>query len=277
MSTPAPFGRLLVIGAGLLGTSVAMAVGRKWPEVELTAVDVAEMAHAPFARHLTQADPLPPFDLAVLAVPVSAYPAWMARLARESPGRPVTDVGSVKRLPHAAAVDAGLSPWFAGGHPMAGGSRLGPGRAAPTLFDGRVWFLTAAAANPAAAAHARALAEGCGAQVVEIEPAVHDEVVAAVSHLPQVVACALMTTVAAHADTAALAAAAGGLYDSTRVAESAASMWQPILAANADRLAPLLRDAADRLHAIADRLGDPQAVDAFFAAANAGRRRLPRL
>lgn len=271
----APFARLLVVGAGLLGTSVALAVRRRWPQVEIAAVDTAPMSHVPFDRHLEVAEALPAFDLGVLAVPVSTYPAWMARLAAEAPGRPVTDVGSVKRLPHAAARDAGLLPWFAGGHPMAGGSAHGPGRASAGLFDGRAWFVTASGANPTTVALATGLAEGCGARVVPIEPDVHDEIVAAISHLPQAVACALMTTVAAHADDAALAAAAGGLYDSTRVAESAASMWQPIFAANADRLAPLVREAAERLHAIADGLADPEAMIALFATANAARRRLP--
>lgn len=277
MTTPAPFGRLLVIGAGLLGTSVAMAVRRRWPDVRLTAMDVTPLVHPPFDVHLSAGDAVPDFDLALLSVPVSAYPVWMARLASEAPGRPVTDVGSVKRLPHEAARAAGLAPWFAGGHPMAGGSRLGPERASPALFDGRVWFVSPAGAHPTAAAQARALAEGCGATAVEVAPIEHDALVAAISHLPQVVACALMTTVADHADDDGLAAAAGGLYDSTRVAESAASMWQPILTANADQVAPLVREAAGRLMAIADGLTDADTVRAFMAAANAGRRRLPRL
>ena len=166
---------------------------------------------------------------------------------------------------------------FAGGHPMAGGSRPGPERASAALFDGRIWFVTAGEAPPATLALARALAEGCGARAVEVDPAAHDEIVAAISHLPQVVASVLMATVADAADDAALAAAAGGLRDSTRIAEGAVTMWQPIFAANADVLAPLVRDAAARLQDLAVRLADPGAVQALFAAANAGRRRLPPL
>ena len=113
--------------------------------------------------------------------------------------------------------------------------------------------------------------------MVDVAPDAHDELVAAISHLPQVVASVLMTTVADAVDDNALAAAAGGLRDSTRIAEGPATMWQPVFAANADRLAPLVREAAARLHDLAGRLSDPEAVNALFMAANAGRRRLPPL
>lgn len=275
---PVPFERLLIVGAGLLGTSVALAVKRRWPGVRLTAIDATARTHAPFDVHLGADAPLPAFDLAVLAVPVDAYAAWMRRLARDAPGCAVTDVGSVKRRPHLEATAAGLAT-FVGGHPMAGGSRPGPDRASAALFDSRSWFITAGTAPRDAVAAARALAEGCGARVVEIDPDTHDATVAAVSHLPQAVASVLMTTVADVADDAALAAAAGGLRDSTRIAEAPGSMWQPIFVSNADRLAPLVRETAARLHALADALDDvdAEAVRTLFEAANAGRRRLPPL
>lgn len=276
MTSDAPFDALLVVGAGLLGTSVALAVRRRWPRVRLAAVDAEPRSHAPFDVHLKPDAALPPFDLAILAVPVDAYAGWMHRLAAEAPGRVVTDVGSVKRRPHADAAAAGLAT-FVGGHPMAGGSRPGHGHASATLFDGRAWFLTAGGAPASAVTMARALAEGCGARVADIDPETHDATVAAVSHLPQAVASVLMAVVADTADDTALAAAAGGLRDSTRIAESPASMWQPVFAANADQLAPLVRAAAARLAALADGLDDADAVRALFAAANAGRRRLPPL
>lgn len=273
--TPAPFDRLLVVGAGLLGTSVALAVQRRWPSVHLTAVDAAPRSHAPFTVHQRPDAPLPAFDLAVLALPIDAYPGWLQRFAREAPGRAVTDVGSVKRRPHADARAAGLTT-FAGGHPMAGGSRPGPDRASATLFDGRPWFLTRGTAPDAVVALARALAEGCGARVIDIDPDAHDTTVAAISHLPQAVASVLMATVAGAADDRALAAAAGGLRDSTRIAEGPVGMWAPVFDANADALAPLVRDAAARLQALAAALesADAAAVRALFQAANDGRRRL---
>jgi len=274
----APFDSLLVVGAGLLGTSVALAARRRWPAVRLTAIDAVPRSHAPFDAHLTPEAALPAFDLAVLAVPVNAYAPWLRRFAREAPGRAVTDVGSVKRRPHMEATAVGLST-FVGGHPMAGGSRPGPEHASAALFDGRPWFLTAGDAPPEAVTLARGLAVGCGARVVDIDAETHDATVAAVSHLPQAVASVLMTVVADAVDDAGLATAAGGLRDSTRIAEGPAGMWQPVFASNADQLAPLVRETAARLTALADRLddADADAVRALFAAANAGRRRLPPL
>lgn len=271
----APFESLLVVGAGLLGTSVALAVKRRWPAVHLTAMDVAARSHPPFDAHLDAGAPLPPFDLAVLALPVDAYATWLARLARESPGGAVTDVGSVKRQPHADAAAAGLTT-FVGGHPMAGGSRPGPDHASATLFAGRPWFLTPDGAPGGVVTLARALGEGCGGRIIETDPDTHDAMVAAISHLPQAVASVLMASVAGVADDATLAAAAGGLRDATRIAEGPVAMWQPVFAANADRLAPLVRDVAARLLDLAGALdrGDAAAVHALFRAANAGRRRL---
>lgn len=276
--SPAPFERLLIVGAGLLGTSVALAAKRRWPDVHLIAADVTPRGHAPFDDHRGADAPLPAFDLAVLAVPIDAYAVWMRRLAREAPGRAITDVGSVKRRPHLEARAVGLTT-FVGGHPMAGGSRPGPDRATATLFDGRPWFITPGDAPAGAVRSARALAEGCGARVIDIDPETHDATVAAVSHLPHAVASVLMATVADVADDAALAAAAGGLRDATRIAEAPGSMWQPIFVSNADQLAPLVREAAARLLALAEALDavDAEAVQTLFSAANAGRRRLPPL
>ena len=69
----APFDRLLVVGGGLLGTSVALAVRRRWPRVHLTVTDAVPRTHAPFDRHLATTSAVPPFDLAVLACPIDAY------------------------------------------------------------------------------------------------------------------------------------------------------------------------------------------------------------
>lgn len=271
--TPAPFGRLLVIGAGLLGTSVALAVKRGWPGVRITAMDVVPRRHPAFNRCLKASSPLPRYDLAILACPLDAYRDWMRRLA-ERPAIPVTDVGSLKRGPMNTAAAMGLQE-FVGGHPMAGGTRPGPHDARETLFDGRAWFLVPGAASPDSVAMVTALAEGCGARVVASTPEAHDAAVAAISHLPQLVANLLMVAVADAAGPAALLAAGPGLRDTTRLADSDFRMWLPIVTANADQLVPLLRDIAARATAAADTLsGNPGTIGELFAAANAARRQL---
>ncbi|MEZ5290225.1 MAG: prephenate dehydrogenase/arogenate dehydrogenase family protein [Vicinamibacterales bacterium] len=272
--TAAPFGRLLVVGAGLLGTSVALAVRRRWPDVHLTAMDVVPGAHAPFDRHLAADDTLPDADLTVLACPVDAFAAWMPRLAARGTGAPLTDVGSVKRLPRTLAAEAGLTE-YAGGHPMAGGTTAGHTHAAATLFDGRPWAITPNGASDRTVGLAAALAAGCGARVVVTDADAHDAAVAATSHLPQVVASALMLAVSAAAGDDALALSGAGLRDTTRLAESRSAMWSPILAANADRIAPLLRDLAARLEGAAAGLADPAATARLVDDARRARRRLP--
>lgn len=271
--TAAPFGRLLIVGAGLLGTSVALAVKRRWPEVHVSAIDVVAGGHAPFDAHLPAHLPPPACDLAVLACPLSAYGEWLPRLAAADADRPVTDVGSVKRLPEHLARQAGLTA-FVGGHPMAGGTIGGPRGASATLFDGKPWFICAGAAPAPAVDLATALAAGCGARPVALDAAGHDATVAATSHLPQIVATLLMLEVGAALDDRALATAGGGLRDTTRLAASAASIWRSIVAANADEIAPLLRGLAQRLQAAADALTDQAATTRLFDEANRARRRI---
>jgi prephenate dehydrogenase len=275
--TTAPFGRLLVIGAGLLGTSVALAVKRRWPGVHITAIDRVAARHAPFDRHqLAETEALPPYDLAVLACPLGLYGHWMPRLAAH-PDRLVTDIGSLKRDPAATAALAGLRE-FVGGHPMAGGTRAGPGDARADLFDRRPWYVVPGTASAPSVERVRRLAEGCGATVFEATAEAHDAAVAAVSHLPQLAATLLMVTVAAAVDDAAVMASGPGLRDTTRLADGDFGMWREIVHGNAARLAPLLRDLAARASAAADAVAsNPDALGELFAAANAARRRLPPL
>jgi prephenate dehydrogenase len=269
--------RMLIIGAGLIGTSLGLAVRRVWPATHVDAIDTAPspaaIHHHAFHRLIDASAPVPAHDLAVLACPVDAMPAWMERLAALPTAATVTDVGSVKRLPREAARAAGLTR-FVGGHPMAGASVAGPALAAATLFDGRPWFIEPADAPADAVAAVRALIVACGGQPVATEADAHDAMVAAVSHLPQLVSSLLMSVVHEAAGKDGLACAAGGLRDTTRLASSAASMWLPIFAANRDHLAPLVAELARRLADAAGTLGDGEAMARVFEAANRHRRDL---
>jgi prephenate dehydrogenase len=275
--TGPPPGRVLVVGAGLIGTSVGLAVRRAWPWTHVDAMDAAPAPapaqQAAFHRLLDAAAPVPAFDLAVLCCPVDAMPGWMTRLAALPVAGTVTDVGSVKRLPRQAAVAAGLTR-FVGGHPMAGASVAGPRLASATLFDGRPWFLEAGDAPADAVALVGDFIVACGGRPVPTEADAHDALVAAVSHLPQLVSSLLMTVVHDAAGAEGLACGAGGLRDTTRLAASAASMWLPIVAANRDHLAPLVEELARRMSAAAAALDDREAMARLFEAANRHRRDL---
>ena len=250
---------------------------RAWPATHVDAIDAAPspaaVHHRAFHRLIDASAPVPAYDLAVLACPVDAMPAWMERLAALPTPGTVTDVGSVKRLPREAARNAGLTR-FVGGHPMAGASVAGPALATATLFDGRPWFIEPADAPADAVAAVRALIVACGGRPVPTEADAHDAMVAAVSHLPQLVSSLLMSVVHESAGKDGLACAAGGLRDTTRLASSAASMWLPIFAANRDHLAPLVAELARRLADAAGTLGDGEAMARVFEAANRHRRDL---
>ncbi len=274
---PAPPARVLIVGAGLIGTSLGLAVRRAWPATHVDAMDVATPAapgqRGAFHRLIEASAPVPAYDLAVLACPVDAMPAWMTRLAALPGSGTITDVGSVKRGPREAARAAGLTR-FVGGHPMAGAAVAGPALAVATLFDGRPWFIEPDDAPPDAVETVHALIVACGGRPVPTVADEHDALVAAVSHLPQVVSSLLMSVVHEAAGKDGLACGAGGLRDTTRLASSAASMWLPILAANRDHLAPLVAELARRLAETATALGDREAMARLFAAANRARRDL---
>ena len=256
--------RIAIIGMGLIGTSVALAARRAWPSLEMTEIDRDQPLDAAVGA-----------DTIVLAAPVDANISIITTHGRRFASSVVTDVGSSKRATIAAARAHGLSN-FVGGHPMAGAASSGPGEARADLFDAKTWFLFAGGADPRALARVRAFVEALGARptLLDDDGSEHDRVMAAVSHLPQIVASALMTVAGEATATGGLEWAGNGLRDTTRLAAGSADIWSSILATNRDAMRPLLLTLSDRLRALADRLDDPQALRDLFDAANHHRRRL---
>lgn len=275
---PAPPRTIGIAGTGLIGTSIALAARRAWPQVRLSGVDrggvlTHERVLAAFDRVSEDIDALSDADLVVLAPPVDVIvdllPALRDRLA---PDTVITDTGSTKRVIVGAA--AGLRA-FVGGHPMAGAERSGPDAARADLFDGRRWWVVPAENH--ATRVVRAFVEGLGATPMDVAADAHDALMAAVSHLPQVVASALMARVGQAVGEEGLAAAGAGLRDTTRLAASDGGMWASILATNADQVAPLLKALAGDLEQIAGRLerGESrEAVERLFAVAARWRRQI---
>jgi prephenate dehydrogenase len=250
-------GRLAIVGDGLIGRSVQLAWRRRHPDAEVIAFDRGD--------DLT---PLASAGAVVLAAPVDVILGVLPRLPALAPAaRFITDTGSTKQLIVEAA--AGL-PRFVPGHPMAGGTSTGPDDARADLFDRRTWFLLPGDADPSARAAAAAFVAELGARVVQLEDdgREHDRLVAAISHLPQVVATALRARVGETVGVEGLRHAGSGLKDTTRRAASHASMWAPILATNATALAPLLRALADDLIRVSRELDDRDAIDQLFARAH---------
>lgn len=190
---------------------------------------------------------LPGASLVVLAGPATACLADLDRLAGPwrallSPDAVITDVASTKGMLVASADAAGLR--YVGGHPMAGRESAGYGSGDADLFVDRPWVLVAGAhAGDADVARVAALAGACRARVVAMDASVHDRAVAGISHLPLVVAAALVEVVAGASDwPEAVALAAGGWRDTTRVARGDAAMGAAIAVTNAPALAARLRD-----------------------------------
>ncbi len=234
---------MAVCGLGLVGGSLALALSRRGYAV--LGVDSPgplrkALASGAIAGRARLGDALLEADVVVLAAPPTANLRLLRRIApRARRGLVVTDVTSVKRPIVRAARRLRLRG-FVGGHPMAGRERSGFDAGTPDLFRGRPWILTGGA--PWAVAAVRHLARAAGARPVSMRPEEHDHVMARLSHLPQLVAWALLD--AARRDPASgrrLGLAGPGFRDMTRLARSPKRLWRDILQANRDEVAGALR------------------------------------
>ena len=218
-------------------------------------------------------------DVVLLAAPVAQYPGLLAAMAGRLGARTiVTDAGSTKQDVIAAARAAlGNSiAQFVPGHPIAGTEHSGAAAAFASLFRNRNVVLTPLPeTDPAATAAIAGLWEACGGRVRVLDPAAHDRVFAAVSHLPHVLAFGLVDAFAARPDADDIFRfAASGFRDFTRIAASSPEMWRDISLANRDALLAEIgafRAQIDRLAAMI-ATGDGDGLEALFARARKARR-----
>ncbi len=281
------FERVAVIGVGLIGGSFALAlkaagacahiVGAGRSEANLRAaldrgaIDSVASDPAAAARGA---------DLVLVATPVAQFKQVFASLAPAlGPRALVTDAGSTKRDVVAAARAnlAGGLPRFVPAHPIAGGEESGVRAARADLFRAKRVVLTPFAENdPEDVARAEAAWLLCGARVFRMSTEEHDAVFAAVSHLPHVLAFALVHELAGRSNSDQLFAyAAGGFRDFTRIASSDPEMWRDICAANRDALLSELDRYLGKLGGVRGDLaaGDGAALERLFTAARAARAR----
>lgn len=260
-----------ILGTGLIGASIGIGLrGLGWqvrgwdPDSEAAAGALRCGALDRLAGDVEAA--INGADLVVLAGPPLAIEEQLVNLRTEAL---VTDVAGVK----APMVEAGRHlVRYVGGHPMAGRESSGPGGASGSLFRGATWVITTDGAAEPDLDEIESLITGLGAVPVRMGAADHDAAVAAVSHLPQVVASALVNRVARH--PSALDLAAGGFRDLTRIALSDPRWWSDVLVENRAALADLLRQLGSDLAAWADLLeaGDRRQVGAEMLAARTARR-----
>jgi prephenate dehydrogenase len=277
--------KLVVVGVGLIGGSVAAAlkrgrlvghvvgVGRSRANMQRAlssgVIDAIEQDLSSAARGA---------DLVLISVPVKQTAGVLQQLRQcVADGVIVTDAGSTKRdfAQIAQHMFGSAAKYVVPGHPIAGAERSGAAAASAGLFSGKRVVLTPLPYTDAKAVERVAsMWRACGANVIQMSPGHHDAVFSAVSHLPHVLSYTLVEMIASRANAQELFSfAAGGFRDFTRIAGSSPEMWRDICAANADQL---LRDIDAFQQALSQlaghiRAGETDKVEAAFAAAAQAR------
>ncbi|MEE8209536.1 MAG: prephenate dehydrogenase/arogenate dehydrogenase family protein [bacterium] len=276
------FRRLTIIGVGLVGGSLARVCRKKGLVEELVGVD-ASRPNLERAVELGVVDRgaesveegVRGADGVVLATPMSTFiPLAGQMVGHLEEGCLVTDVGSTKASV-VEPLEQLLQPpaSFVGGHPITGTEQSGVEASFETLFEGYRCILTPTdRTDPEALARIQALWEACGMEVVCMDPATHDELMAAISHLPHMVAYALVHVLMDYSssnDQEPLAFSAGGFRDFTRIAASHPVMWRDICLTNRESLLAMIDRFADSLADIRSAIeGDDAAtLEELFAAA----------
>jgi prephenate dehydrogenase len=274
--------RLAVLGVGLIGGSVALAA-RERLGAEVTGYDDAPEAleRALALGALDCARSTVPAAVAdaqavFVAVPVGGLSALVGEALAAAPADcVVTDVGSTKREVVAAHHD----PRFVGGHPLAGAENAGVEHARADLFEAATWYLTPSAGTSGMLyERLHRLLHGIGARPTAIDADTHDRILAAVSHLPHVLANVLVSQAAATlaGGDSRLPATGPSFRDATRVAGAPSAIWTDIFLSNRDALAAELDGAIERLTEVraALRAGDGPALTDWNEGAASDRRRL---
>jgi prephenate dehydrogenase len=275
--------KLAVIGVGLIGGSFALALKQARAVSHVVGVG-RNAANLKTALERGIIDSIAPdaaaaargADLVLVATPVAQFTEIFKVLAGSLEAKTlVTDGGSTKRDVIAAARKAlgAKIAQFVPAHPIAGAEKSGAAAASADLFKGRRVVLTPLEEN---SARDISTVEGawtsCGASVSRMNPEEHDAVLATVSHLPHLLAYALVHEVASRPNSAELFSfAAGGFRDFTRIASSHPEMWRDICVANKDRLLDELSRFSGKLEQVSKLLDNPAELEKLFAEARAAR------
>ncbi|AJS58047.1 prephenate dehydrogenase [Paenibacillus sp. IHBB 10380] len=281
--------KIAIFGVGLIGGSLALCFKGK------PGITVVGHTHRPDSIHkymskgvvdtatLSMEEAALDADFIFLCVPVGNLEDYLERLSNLplKKGCIITDVGSTKASVSAAAESLHLQDvYFIGGHPMAGSERSGVEAASVLLFENAYYVLTPPADVPESVYDSLVeLLSYTRAQIVRVEPKLHDEIVGAISHLPHIIAVALVNQIRDYNDTNSLyrRLAAGGFRDITRIASSDPVIWRDILLNNNDVMLRLLQDWNEGITSFIELLEnkDGQGIEGAFAKANAFRSELP--
>lgn len=278
--------RVLVVGTGLVGASLGMALRKSGKEVFLSdpslvnvrlAVDYG--AGVPVSD-LGENSP----DLVVVCVPPDSTAGIVAQNLNTYPTAVVTDVASVKAsilAELAELVDPAALKRYVGSHPMAGREKAGPASARADLFYSRPWIISASnEVSKASVALVKQLALDVRAMPLELNPVEHDQAVALVSHLPQLIATVLAGQLQEE-HSAKLVLAGQGLRDTVRIAASDPELWMQIVSRNAEALLPLVTKLSNSLDELRESLanisspGSLKSLHQLLLSGNQGVARIP--
>lgn len=231
--------RVAIIGTGLIGASIGLALkAQGWDTVgwdpSPDALELAAERHAADSTATSVMEAIEGVDLVLLAGPLEANLATLRELTTDAL---VTDVTSVK-VPLLYAVPPGLR--FVGSHPMAGREHAGPGAATPALFRGAPWVICDDGASANDVEQLASIVASIGANPVVMSAERHDQVVASVSHLPHLLAVALVNIISENPDAEELVA--GSFRDLTRVASAESTWWPEVLTTNATAVTRAIDD-----------------------------------
>jgi len=262
-----------IVGAGLIGTSIGLALKAAGASVQFVDIDArAEL----LANDLVKAGGFGSPDLVIVATPPSAFKSAIEREATLNPEAILMDIGSIKTKPllEVSTIES-LLYRFCGTHPMAGREVSGAVSARADLFLDRAWIITPTPeTSEAAKLMVLEVIAACGAQVVEMSAQDHDARVALISHLPQTIS-SLLAAQLSNSHPEALALAGGGLRDTVRIAGSDPKLWGEILAANEAALMPLLISLQSDLSDLISAASGPAKWESLVAAGRAGKSAIP--
>jgi prephenate dehydrogenase len=278
-----PFTNIVIVGVGLIGGSLGLAIKRNLRSVRVIGVDSSAVIRQ--AKRIgaidegtqTLSEAVPLADCIILAASVSTIISLIPRIARICrKATVVTDVGSVKSKIVRIGDKCFPNGNFIGGHPMAGSERSGIRAADATLFSGEQYLLCPTSwTKKESLRKIKKLLQSIGAHTEALQAKDHDRIVAAVSHLPQLSVVALMNVIASSAQKETRFRGSG-LRDSTRIARSEFSVWKDIILENQRNIIPLMRRLAMKIERLERAIvrGEMAILSREFDSANKSRARI---
>ena len=273
----APFQRVRIVGSGLIGTSIGLALSALGVEVEMRDLDPRAER---LARDLVKSPDLSDPELTIFAIPSSSLMEALNSEFLINPGSKFIDIGSVKTKPLLNVSKSEIpNSNFLATHPMAGREVGGAESARADLFQSRTWVyipndLSGDPVDPGLLSNGLWLIKALGGIPVAMQAREHDRAVALISHLPQAVASLLASQLVA-GERSALELAGAGLRDTTRIAASDPALWDEILTTNADEILPLLISLQNDLLALIGSLKGGDSVSPLIEKGNQGRALIP--